>query len=132
MPFIRGRRLSPAFLAAVVLFSAAATGCAAGISRTELLRQIESGEPPLIIDVRTRGEYAGGHVPGAVNISIFDFRGRFEQLNPPKDQPIVVICEHGPRSSFAGFVLRTSGYRNVLELEGAMRVWKKSDLPIER
>lgn len=132
MPFTRGKRPHSAFLTVAVLFSAVATGCAGGISRTDLLRQIESGSPPLIIDVRTQGEYESGHVPGAVNISIFDFRARFEQLNPPKEKPIIVICEHGPRSSFAGFVLRVSGYRNVLELEGAMKTWKKSNLPMEK
>ncbi len=132
MLFPGGTRRYPAFLTAVALFSAVAAGCAAGISRTELLQQIESGNPPLIIDVRTQGEYEGGHVPGAVNISIFDFRKGFERLKPPKEKPIVVICEHGPRSSFAGFVLKISGYRNVLELEGAMKEWKKSDLPMEK
>ena len=128
----RRRNASPAFLAVVILFLTMATGCAGGITRAELLHQIESGSPPLIIDVRTRGEYEEGHVPGAINISIFDFRTRFEQLDPPKEKPLVVICEHGPRSSFAGFVLRISGYRNVLELEGAMKEWKKSKLPIEK
>jgi len=107
-------------------------GCVANISQQDLLTQIQDGSPPLVLDVRTPGEYREGHVPGAVNISVFDFRSRFEQMDPPKDKPIVVICEHGPRSSFAGFMLKSAGYTNVLELDGAMHAWKKSKLPLEK
>ncbi len=125
-----GRPVS--FLTAILLFLAGMSGCVAGISPQELLKQMQGGSPPLIIDVRTQGEYERGHVPGAVNISIFDFRAPFERLSPPKEQPIVVICEHGPRSSFAGFVLNVSGYKNVFELEGAMKEWRKNNLPMEK
>lgn len=107
------------------------TGCAGSISPGDLLEQIRSGSPPLIIDVRTHREFLEGHVPGAVNISVFDFRSPFERLNPPRDRPIVLICEHGPRASFAGFVLRFSGYEKVLNLDGAMKEWKKNRLPME-
>ncbi len=123
------------FLSLIVLalFAWSSAGCAPQISRQDLLDQIQGASPPLIIDVRTAKEFKGGHVPGAVNISIFDdFRARFEMLDPPKDRPIVVICEHGPRSSFAGFVLKLSGYENVRELGGAMKEWKKSGSPMER
>ncbi len=105
--------------------------CAAGISQQDILKQIESGSPPVIIDVRTAGEYRSGHVPGAINISLFAFRQRFEELNPPKDAPIVVYCEHGPRGGFAGFVLKISGYKKVFHLDGDMSDWKKKKLPVE-
>ncbi len=105
--------------------------CAAGVSRQDILRQIESGSPPMIIDVRTAGEYRSGHVPGAINISLFAFRQRFEELNPPKDAPIVVYCEHGPRGGFAWFVLKISGYKKVFHLDGDMSAWKKNKLPVD-
>jgi rhodanese-related sulfurtransferase len=120
------------FLFVIALQGFGPAGCAPGISQQDLLKQIQGVSPPLIIDVRTPGEYKEGHVPGAVNISVFDFRSRFEQLNPPKDKPIIVICEHGPRSSFAGFMLKSAGYKNVFELDGAMKEWKKSNLPMEK
>lgn len=115
----------------VLLFLSGMTGCVPGISPQDLQAQLQGGTPPLVIDVRTPGEFGAGHVPGAVNISIFDFRAEFERLKPPKEEPIVVICEHGPRSSFAGFVLILSGYRSLFELEGAMKEWKKNKLPLE-
>lgn len=117
---------------AVLLLLAGLAGCVANISQQDLLKQLQAGSPLLVLDVRTPGEYREGHVPGAVNISVFDFRSRFEQLDPPKDKPIVVICEHGPRSSFAGFMLKSAGYANVLELDGAMHAWKKNNLPLEK
>lgn len=116
----------------VLLLIAGLEGCVANISPQDLLDRIRSGSPPLVIDVRTPGEFKEGHVPGAVNISVFDFKTRFGRLDPPKDRPIVVVCEHGPRSSFAGFMLKSAGYKNVLELDGAMKAWKKNNLPMEK
>lgn len=117
---------------AVLLLLAGLAGCVANISQQDLLKQLLAASPPLVLDVRTPGEYREGHVPGAVNISVFDFRSPFEQMDPPKDKPIVVICEHGPRSSFAGFMLKSAGYMNVLELDGAMKAWKKNNLPMKK
>lgn len=118
--------LSAAFFAVIL------AGCAPGISQQELLSRIESGRAPLLLDVRTEGEYRDGHIPGAVNISVFSFRERFEELDPPKDRPVVVICEHGPRASFAGFMLKSAGYEQVFNLEGAMTEWKRNKLPLEK
>ena len=109
------------------------TGCAPGITQEDLLKQIQGGSPPLLLDVRTEREFKEGHLPGAVNVSVADnFRVRFEKLGPPKDRPIIVICEHGPRASFAGSVLKLSGYTSVYNLDGAMKAWKKNKLPVEQ
>lgn len=116
----------------VVLSAAVLAGCAPGMQQQELLRLLESGSAPLMLDVRTEGEYRDGHIPGAVNISIFAFRERFEELDPPKDRLIVVICEHGPRAGFAGFMLKSAGYGQVFNLEGAMAAWKRNGMPLEK
>ena len=118
---------------ALVVLAFLAGGCAPGISQKDLLAQMQGSSPPLILDVRTAREFRDGHLAGAVNISIVDdFRNRFERLNPPKDKSIVVICEHGPRASFAGFVLKASGYTSVYNLDGAMKAWKANKLPMEK
>lgn len=53
------------------------------------LRQAEAGtSPPLVIDVRSREEYAAGHIPGAENLPADELERWIGRI--PKDKPIVV------------------------------------------
>ena len=71
----------------------------------------------LLIDVRTPGEYAGGHLEGAMNINWLDadFKARAGELD--KDKTIYVYCQKGGRSAKAAAVLDSMGY-NVVDLLG--------------
>ncbi|GEM_PF-3172349 len=65
------------------------------ISPAEL---VALAEPPLIIDVRGKGEYAAGHVAGAVNIPLGELRKRIGTL--PTDRRIITYCNmHHPGHS---------------------------------
>lgn len=66
----------------------------------------------VILDVRTKGEYQGGHVKGSMNIPL-DQLG--EQLKKFKDknQAIITCCASGMRSSSAKSFLKNQGYTNV-------------------
>lgn len=109
------------------------TGCASHIGRTELLRQIEAGESPTIVDVRTRGEYESAHVPGAAHIPFYTLLSRADQIPPASREgdPIVVYCEHGPRAGMARAQLWLAVDRPVVYLEGHMIAWKREGLPVE-
>jgi len=106
-------------------------GCATGITRDELLRQMMTERPPLVVDVRSQGEYDRDHVPGAVHIPFYSIGSGLHALGYLKKDPIVLYCEHGPRSGISGFSLYLSGYKNVYSLEGNMKGWRKSEFPIE-
>ncbi len=67
------------------------------------------------VDVRTKVEFAKGHVEGAINIPVDDLRQRIQELDPGK--LIVVYCEVGLRGYFAERILTQKGYR-VLNLTG--------------
>jgi rhodanese-related sulfurtransferase len=75
----------------------------------------------LLLDVRTREEFASGHVPGATNIPVQELGARLGELKPAK-QTIVVYCRSGGRSASAASVLRQAGY-TVCDL-GAMSNWR--------
>jgi len=111
-------------------------GCTAGddtqthIINADLRDRIAAGDPPVILDVRSGWEYRKGHVPGAVHMPFWATFSRAGQLTVPRDQPVVVYCEHGPRASVARYALQRAGFATVLHLRGHMAGWRKAGLPI--
>jgi phage shock protein E len=61
-----------------------------------------------ILDVRTPGEFAGGHVTGAVNIPLDHLQRSLARI--PKNRPVITCCRSGARSSAARDLLRDHGY----------------------
>lgn len=66
----------------------------------------------VIIDVRTKGEYAGGHVKGSLNIPLDQLSAATKKIKS-KDQAIITCCASGMRSSSAKSYLKGQGYTNV-------------------
>lgn len=94
------------------------------ISAEALLTRIESGAAPVILDVRSRGEFARGHVPGARHIPFWRMSGRIGELSIPRDSELVVYCGHGPRAVIAGRALRRRGFTRITYLEGHFTRWR--------
>ncbi len=61
-----------------------------------------------IVDVRTPGEFAGGHVPGSINIPLHQVPDRLADFKTMQ-QPIVLCCASGNRSGQATQWLRAQG-----------------------
>lgn len=75
-----------------------------------------------VIDARDRGQFAMGHIPGAVNIEWRQVLARRNEI--PKEKPVLVYCNQGTLSAQAGLALRLAGYENVRILQGGMSEWK--------
>lgn len=75
----------------------------------------------ILLDVRSAGEFAGGHIDGAMNVPVQDLAGRLGDL-PELERPIVVYCQSGARSARAAAVLRAKGYTAVHNL-GPKSAW---------
>ncbi len=87
---------------------------------------------PVVIDVRTRGEFVNGHIPGAVNISVFTLPFNMDRIPvSSRDQKVVVYCAHGPRAGLAGFFLSLSGFTDVYHLKDDFTGWRKGGYPIK-
>lgn len=69
-------------------------------------------EGAIILDVRSTGEFEGGHIRGAVNISVDQLRNNLAKLKN-KNQPIITCCASGMRSASAKAILSSCGYDNV-------------------
>jgi rhodanese-related sulfurtransferase len=117
--------------ALALMLAISLSSCAAGMTRDDLLKQMQLGTAPLIVDVRSQGEYDRDHVPGAVHIPFYAVSSGLEEMKFPKDAPVVLYCEHGPRSGFSGFLLHFSGYEKIYSLEGHMKAWRQNQFPIE-
>ncbi|MBT5073933.1 MAG: rhodanese-like domain-containing protein [Kordiimonadaceae bacterium] len=83
---------------------------------------------PQILDVRSPGEWKGGHIPGAINVPIGELKGRLSSLALDKEKPVVAICLHARRSIPAVRLLKAKGYQNVTQLEGGMTAWRSLSL----
>lgn len=96
-----------------------ATGLVRTVQWHELDAAVAAGAQ--VVDVRSAGEYAGGSLPGAVNVPVDELRARVGEIE--KDRPVVVHCQVGLRGSVAARVLDQLGY-DVVNLDGGYRTWR--------
>ncbi|MBM9462425.1 hypothetical protein JL108_03120 [Aeromicrobium sp. YIM 150415] len=93
------------------------------IAADELIAASQDSAPPVIIDVRERGEYVGRQISGAVTVS----RGLFDlvigDVVPEPSTPIVLYCDDGYRSLRAAETASRLGYREVSVLAGGIDAW---------
>lgn len=71
-----------------------------------------------VIDDRQIGEFAAGHVPGALNIEL----GAIATAELP-DGPVTVVCGHGERAMTGASILTARGHRGVTVLDGGPDTW---------
>lgn len=64
-----------------------------------------------ILDVRTRGEYASGHIKGSINIPLNELNKLPKSLKP--EMTIITCCASGMRSSAAKAQLKSLGFSKV-------------------
>lgn len=80
---------------------------------------------PLIVDVRSSGEFAYGAVPGAINIPLDELEARLNELGN-KDRKIILYCTSGGRSSYAVHVLKSRGFTRAENGGSLMRMMAHS------
>ncbi|MBS1946514.1 MAG: rhodanese-like domain-containing protein [Bacteroidetes bacterium] len=77
--------------------------------KTDFAKLISEGA--VVLDVRTKGEYAGGHVKNSVNIPLNELQGKLGKLK--KDKAIITCCASGMRSASAKNILKSNGFTDV-------------------
>jgi len=121
-----------AFLA-ILAFSpfaiAEAPDQAPSIAPSELSARRATDQAPIVIDVRTREEYASGHIPGALNIPFDQVAERISEIDAPHG--VALYCMIGPRARKGEAALLGAGYTSVLHIEGGLAAWKAAGLPVE-
>lgn len=110
------------------------SGLAQSVSRVSpqaadsLLRTLPAVQ---LLDVRTSGEFAQGHLRNARNFDVRepDFSQKIAQLDPAR--PLVVYCLAGSRSAKAADMLAKAGFTQVYDVQGGFAKWSASGLPVE-
>lgn len=83
-----------------------------------------------VVDVRGPGEFAGGSLPGAVNLPLPRLRADLSLLDPAR--PVLVTCASGYRSIAAASMLEAMGFADVSDLLGGWGAWQDSVAADER
>jgi phage shock protein E len=80
-----------------------------GIESVDLGKLIKNGA--VIVDVRSKGEFASGHVKGSINIPLEQISNNVNNLK--KHNHVIVCCRSGNRSGMAKRMLQSKGLSNV-------------------
>ena len=96
------------------------------IDATSLRARIQANENLQLVDVRSPGEYAAGHVPCAANIPLEQLESRLPDLSA--SARVVLICESGRRATVAaGWLCERD---DVVILEGGTKGWREAGYPV--
>ncbi|MCL2569191.1 MAG: rhodanese-like domain-containing protein [Oscillospiraceae bacterium] len=83
---------------------------------------MESGEPYILLDVRTEAEFSSRHIVGAILIPYTALSDRASVELPDREARILLYCQSGRRSAEAGRILLSLGYANVYDF-GGIAAW---------
>ncbi len=88
------------------------------LTAEEAKARIDSGDPVLILDVRTPEEFDAGHIPGAINVPNEGIVDEMPVELPDKNAEILIYCRSGRRSNDAAHKLLAMGYTAVYDFGG--------------
>lgn len=100
------------------------------VSIDETEKMAKEDPDNVILDVRTPGEIAEGHIEGAIFADYLgeDFVKKVEGLD--KDKTYLMVCKVGGRASKATQLMIDLGFPNVFVMEGGMDSWLKAGKPV--
>jgi hydroxyacylglutathione hydrolase len=93
-----------------------------------LAERLVGKDAPIVVDVRTDAERAGGFVPGSLHIPLSQWPKRMADIT--RGKPVAVYCASGFRSSVAASLLRADGRADVTDLVGGFGAWREEALPV--
>ncbi len=93
-----------------------------GLDKTDYLELVKNGA--IIVDVRSKSEFAGGHIKNSINIPVDQLSQNLSRLKD-KNKPVITCCASGMRSASAQNILKQEGYTQVYNGGGWMSLNNK-------
>lgn len=102
------------------------------VTAVQAAEYIKKNSDTIVLDVRTAGEFSGGHIKDAINVDFKSpsFADNLKKLDTSKTY--LVHCRSGGRSTSALATFKKLGFQHLLHLDGGMMDWGKEQLPIEK
>ena len=101
------------------------------VSMAELAERVGRNDLGLVLlDVREKDAFAGGHIPGARHLPRGQLELRVNEELPDPTQRILVACEFGRISTLAAATLRELGFSQACALDGGMKAWREAGYPV--
>lgn len=102
------------------------------ITPKELHELRRGGKDLDLIDVRTPAEHGEVHAEGTRNIPLDRLDARSLLESRKGDEPLYFICRSGSRARQACERVASSGFANVVNVEGGTVAWQRAGLPVVR
>ena len=97
------------------------------ITPEQLNEIIDSGNVPVLVDVRENWEFETCHIDGSRNIPMPEINASLDKLDQTAET--VVVCHHGQRSQQVCEYMDSIGYKNIKNLEGGIDAWSRTVAP---
>ncbi|HET7392492.1 MAG TPA: rhodanese-like domain-containing protein, partial [Candidatus Binatia bacterium] len=104
----------------------------AWISAPELSRKLEAQSIDYLLDVRSEGEFASGHVAGSINVPGGQAVQRADDFVAVRNGQIVFISNQSARAVMTAYWYRQMGFLHVAVLQGGLRAWTQSGAKVEK
>jgi rhodanese-related sulfurtransferase len=102
------------------------------MSLQELSERIGDNSADLVVlDLREKDAFQGGHVPGARHLPRGQLELRVDAELPDPTVRILTYCEFGKISTLAAATLRELGYTRAVALDGGLQAWRDGGFPLE-
>ena len=137
MTFGLNRKLIGLVLALLLVVAACSSGSDTAtidlVSPAEAAQVVEDDPAGLVVlDIRTPEEFNDVRLAGAINVDYYDadFADQLDALD--KNDPYVMYCRSGNRSSDAIKTMKELGFVEVYEIDGGIVNWYDSGFPVEQ
>ncbi|RVA12727.1 rhodanese-like domain-containing protein [Mesorhizobium sp. M7A.F.Ca.US.002.01.1.1] len=87
----------------------------------------QMGDTITLVDVREDGEWASGHIAGAIHIPLGSLRDELDRI--PSGKPVVFYCHAGGRSSQAITIAMAAGQAHDTHMGGGISAWRAQGFP---
>jgi rhodanese-related sulfurtransferase len=94
------------------------------ISVEELKKRLDAGEALHLLDVREPHEHADFNIGGTLLPLGRVMQMDTDEIEPWKNEEVIVYCRSGNRSGQASMILETAGFTNIKNLTGGMMAWQ--------
>ncbi|MDH4268133.1 MAG: rhodanese-like domain-containing protein [Deltaproteobacteria bacterium] len=102
------------------------------VSAADVKAAIDKKEKAIFLDVRDGGEFAAGHLPGALNISRGTLEFNVFSKIPDQNAKVYVYCKTAARSALATKTLNDLGYKYAVLMDASFESWIKAGYPVVR